>query len=235
MPGLGWIPHPDARNRDFPMRSVLRLSSVLAPAPPEAAAGAEITRRYGPPIDQGNTPMCVGFTGENLQLAGPVMTKPVAGLVHGPQVYALCKQVDGHPTEDGSTTNALMAVLRQLGFISGWYWATERLGRPMSEDVREWLLAYGCVAMGSWWRGGMEEPAPPHYRLSYSGAIRGGHEYAIVGYDADLDEFIMKNSWGETWADRGLARFPRAELDKALVDGGEAAGVIEIRPRPRRP
>ena len=42
------------------------------------------------------------------------------------------------------------------------------------------------------------------------GANLGGHSVCLVGYDKD--EFILRNSWGESWGDRGFAYLSTAYL-----------------------
>lgn len=38
-----------------------------------------------------------------------------------------------------------------------------------------------------------------------SGEMLGGHAVSIVGYDDTLQAFIIRNSWGESWGERGFA------------------------------
>jgi C1A family cysteine protease len=42
--------------------------------------------------------------------------------------------------------------------------------------------------------------------------IAGGHAMAIVGYHATYDAFIVRNSWGLFWGDKGYCRIPAAYL-----------------------
>ena len=37
----------------------------------------------------------------------------------------------------------------------------------------------------------------------------GGHAMLIVGWDADTQQFIVRNSWGEGWGQKGYCFFPR--------------------------
>ncbi len=41
----------------------------------------------------------------------------------------------------------------------------------------------------------------------------GGHAQVIVGYDDNKQRWIVRNSWGTTWADKGYAYVPYAYLD----------------------
>ncbi len=52
--------------------------------------------------------------------------------------------------------------------------------------------------------------------------VRGGHCIAIVGYKAD-GRFIVRNSWGTTWGDKGFGYATDAYIQDAFFD--EAYGV----------
>jgi C1A family cysteine protease len=43
----------------------------------------------------------------------------------------------------------------------------------------------------------------------------GGHCVLMVGYDDDKKQFIVQNSWGEEWGDKGFCYFPYAFLTNA--------------------
>jgi C1A family cysteine protease len=42
-------------------------------------------------------------------------------------------------------------------------------------------------------------------KISCGGGSTGGHAYAIMGYDDASQQLIIKNSWGDSWGDRGYA------------------------------
>jgi hypothetical protein len=39
--------------------------------------------------------------------------------------------------------------------------------------------------------------------IGCSGATTGRHAYAIMGYDDSTQQFVIKNSWGDSWGDQG--------------------------------
>jgi C1A family cysteine protease len=43
--------------------------------------------------------------------------------------------------------------------------------------------------------------------------LRGGHAVVAVGYDEDKKVFIIRNSWGEGWGDKGYFTLPMAYLE----------------------
>jgi C1A family cysteine protease len=52
--------------------------------------------------------------------------------------------------------------------------------------------------------------------------VRGGHAIAVVGYTTDR-RFIIRNSWGTSWGDRGFAYASEAYINAGFFD--ESYGV----------
>ena len=40
----------------------------------------------------------------------------------------------------------------------------------------------------------------------------GGHAMALVGYDDEKEHFIIRNSWGKSWGDKGYTYYPYADF-----------------------
>ncbi|MCD6435139.1 MAG: hypothetical protein J7L15_01930 [Clostridiales bacterium] len=51
-----------------------------------------------------------------------------------------------------------------------------------------------------------------------TGTNAGGHAMAIVGYDDELNGFIIENSWGTSWGDNGLALIKYDIFEKYYFD-----------------
>ena len=47
--------------------------------------------------------------------------------------------------------------------------------------------------------------------------VRGGHAVAVVGYTRDK-RFIIRNSWGTTWGDKGFAYASEAYINAGFYD-----------------
>lgn len=47
--------------------------------------------------------------------------------------------------------------------------------------------------------------------------LLGGHAILIVGYEQDKKRFICRNSWGETWGDKGYFYLPFPYLESAAL------------------
>lgn len=69
---------------------------------------------------------------------------------------------------------------------------------------------------------------PPTDREKYSG---GGHAMTIVGYDLTKKQFLVKNSFGTDWGDRGYGWIP---FDYAEAEGFET-WVFDISKQPPKP
>ena len=91
-------------------------------------------------------------------------------------------------------------------------------------DWRAWLAAHGPILaaldVDTAWdkatanKGNLDTFLPK--------TVRGGHAIAIVGYTADK-RFIVRNSWGTAWGDRGFAYASEAYIKDAFFD--ESYGV----------
>ena len=44
--------------------------------------------------------------------------------------------------------------------------------------------------------------------------LMGGHVVVLTGYNAEKEEYIFKNSWGDTWGNNGFGTMPKAYLEQ---------------------
>jgi hypothetical protein len=202
---------PDPRDAKHPMRDVI---------PKEVALASRFYRR-GPTLDQGETPMCVGYAWDQFLRSEPLMT---ATGPYGPQIYHEAQLADEWPGEDYEGTSvrggakALLADTR----LNRYVWAANAL------DVRDFLITTGTVVMGTDWRNGMFDPDPATGLLKLSGPVAGGHAYLLCGYDAPRDWFQMVNSWDGWGLDgTGVAFIAFGDLDRLIRAHGEACAAVE--------
>ena len=76
---------------------------------------------------------------------------------------------------------------------------------PTRYDLKESLYLYGpCILCVPVFNHGtkMWKPSKPSQRRL------GGHAMTIVGYDDNNEHFIIRNSWGSFWGDKGYCYFP---------------------------
>ncbi|KAB5522099.1 hypothetical protein GE09DRAFT_1155078 [Coniochaeta sp. 2T2.1] len=101
------------------------------------------------------------------------------------------------------------------------------------EDQKKWLAEYGPVVatfqlysdLGSWTRG----DETPVYKVSNGSTTSGNHIALVVGYDDSQGAWIMKNSWGPNWGDKGFVYFAYGE---ANIDGWTKYGITNVNPDP---
>lgn len=201
---------------------------------PRKAVPKEVRRKYwsiGQVLDQGNTPMCVGYAGWGWLRGGPVINRPP----FTPEVlYHWAQDEDEWPGSnyEGSSTLGLMKALQKRGYIKNYKWALE------AEPLVAWLLTTGPVLAGTNWTLDMFKGVKTShgYYLEPTGSNEGGHEWRIRGADRDRwtpdgskGAVRMVNSWGKGWLEGGQARVSFRALDQLIKDQGEAVTSTEIK------
>jgi len=89
---------------------------------------------------------------------------------------------------------------------------------------REWLFAHGPILVGlnvdaTWDSATATKGKLDTYQPN---TVRGGHAVAVVGYTTD-QRFIIRNSWGTSWGDKGFGYASEAYIAEAFFD--ESYGV----------
>lgn len=108
-------------------------------------------------------------------------------------------------SQNGMEIKVALSYLRHTGLDGNMINSYAMISDP--ESVKYSLLVYGpCVAAlpvyaeseeGMFWR--------------KNGAFAGGHCITLIGYDRD--GFIIRNSWGENWGNRGHIVFPYSDFN----------------------
>jgi hypothetical protein len=153
------------------------------------------------------------------------MTHPQAGPAEAPTaLYKAAQQVDEWPGEDydGTSVRAGAKVLRGLGFVSEYRWATT------VEEVALALVSTGPVVLGTRWDEPMFEPDAAGF-VHPDGKGVGGHAYLAIGVNRTLGRVRCLNSWGD-WGQGGRFWLSFSDLEELLADQGEACLAIEARP-----
>lgn len=210
---LGRLPALDVRDRAFPLRQLL--------AAAERLAGYQYWWANGGWFDQGSRPTCVGASAWHWLVDAPV-TK---GAAHSPEeIYALAQELDEWPgaTYDGTSVRGAAKALAQLGYISSYWWAWD-----LDTIVRA-LLNRGPIVLGTNWYAEMFNP-PASGVVTLGGSLAGGHAYVADGVNTTAQLVRCKNSWSREWGRRGFfyLRFP--DLQRLLVEEGEAMVALETR------
>lgn len=219
--GKGRIMSFDPRDQNFRMRTAL---ATIEPT---------VNRRFwktGPVLNQGTTQQCVAYAGQQFLMSYPVVNKPYKTEA---ELYHLCQLNDEwqgtEPAYFGTSTRALMKVLRAAGLIQSYLWAFN------ADTVRRWLLMRGPVIIGTSWYTGMNNTDASGF-IYPTGNPEGGHETMLRGWDDTvrcprcrrLGAARLLNSWSEDWGQQGKAWVCSKDLDGLIKNHGEAVTVYEI-------
>ena len=151
--------------------------------------------------NQGQTSMCAAYTATSWLESLMWRRTGIAKDYDPKQLYEYAKKIDGVPDQDGTTLNAVMEGMIDLGWCEGcakkdiiYIYNDRQLRRALHRYVTALL---GLTISSDWY---------DHRDLvlrSYSGSIEGGHAVICTGYN-DVGVFIQ-NSWGTDWGKYGFA------------------------------
>jgi C1A family cysteine protease len=220
LPQLGRLPAVDARDRRFAM------------AAPPTARTFRNWLSPGPIWDQGSTPQCVSYAANRWLVSHKLVNQPPLALA---AFYRECQKVDEWPGEDydGTSVRASFKVLKALGYVESYGWATE------VEPIVRHILEIGPVVIGIDWTDAMFRPDAYGY-VWPSGRVVGGHAVMLScantrrrNPDDTTGAVRITNSWGEDWGQKGRVWLSFDAFQK-LLDGlsgwpGEAATAVEVK------
>lgn len=196
----------------------------LAYAAPEGQVVTVLHPRQTPVLDQGNLGSCTGNAAVGAlgtsplweALAGlshPALDEPLAVSVYS-QATAIDAEPGTYPPEDtGSDGLSVAKVCHSLGYVSGYTHA-------LSLNAALAALATLPVITGVSWYEGFDHP-DSHGRVKVGGSVRGGHEFEVIGVDAEAQTVRAVNSWGPGWGDMGEFVFSFADWDRLLHEQGD--------------
>jgi hypothetical protein len=211
--GLGRIATTDAQDAAYPLRA------LLAPAP------ALPTQKYwktGAILDQGQTPMCVGFSARQWLTSWPV---PDTGGPDAQTIYHGAQRNDDTPGEayDGTDDRGAMKYLQSLGYVSAYHWTAS------AEDAATYVLTQGGLLVGVDWTEGMFTP-DVHGVIRPTGKAAGGHELFVGGYNRTRGLFRLVNSWGSAWGQAGKCWLAGEDLQRLIDAGGDVCAPVQSVP-----
>lgn len=146
------------------------------------------------------------------------------------ELYDHCKLVDGHPKIPGT----FLEVGLRCGIENGLFGDAEgKEVRLIQNDNTEKttdalkfaLFKYDFVLAGFQVTSSIYDLNVKNYVMSHSGKREGGHCMTIVGYNST--GFIIANSWGPEWGQKGFAICPWDVFKKEFVYGGYIANALD--------
>jgi hypothetical protein len=233
--GLGRLQAPfDGRDTLYRMRAAAPqiVDALGAPKPRKAPYKEPVE-----PLNQGNKPHCVAFSGKGFMLAAPTMRDPGYDTT---DVYRECQKIDEWPGEayDGTSVRALMKILTAREWITSYVW-----GQTSAEAIAWMNGGFGTIIIGTNWYAEMDEVDDDGF-IREPGPLStpvGGHAYRVNWLDmkipikkANRVGYLVPNSWGRLWGMRkrdgtrtGRA-YMRPELfDRLMREQGEIAAPVQ--------
>lgn len=177
--------------------------------------------------DQQNTPYCVAFSWAHWLAEGPItqIRKRVGGTspIDTTYLYSEAQKNDDWVGEDyeGTSVRAGAKILKRDGFISAYNWAWD------IETIKNALLTKGPMVVGTSWYYGMFFP-DSNGLIRATGDVMGGHAYLLDGINMKKKLIRIKNSWGKSWGKNGFAYISFEDMEKLILEQGEACLAIEV-------
>lgn len=226
MPGLGRISDPNVKDHLFLMRRKLGF------VPTVEMPTAKTWPIDGRSIDQGNTSTCVGHAWRNFLRAKPIMTEK-----GGPSAWDIyrnaiildawsdndqeAKLPDGHPGfASGTSVRAGAQALQAMRRLPSYMWAFNL------QDAVNWVLTQGPVVLGTNWYAAMDYPTVQGL-VKIGGGVVGGHAYLLRGVNTKTKLATLENSWGDGWGMNGAFYMTFADLERLILEDGEACTAVE--------
>ncbi len=218
LPILGRIFIPDVRDKKFQLKSFLPIQETK-------------TFKYWHPNfwwgNQEDTSECVAFSWAHWLAEGPSTqireriknNKPI----DTSYLYNEAKKNDEWNGEDydGTSVRAGAKILKRDGFISSYVWAWD------IETIKNALLTKGPLVVGTVWTYDMFFPNK-NGLIHATGQEMGGHAYLLDGINIKKKLIRIKNSWGKDWGKNGFAYISFDDMEKLILNQGEACLAIEI-------
>lgn len=231
--------------RDYLMRAYLPILKL--------PAKVDHTREMSPVRDQGDEGTCVGFA-STVGMKEYQENKDYNKIVNlSPRfLYNECKKIDGIPG-DGTTIRTAMKVLKKWGVCQEKYWPYKphQLDKPRSgakDDARKFtVFTYARVLNLDELRMNLAQKGPGVIGVQvFKGMMDakkglvpmpkkgessiGGHAICPVGYDDQKALMKFKNSWSESWGDKGYGYLPYEYIKKYMMDAWSSVDIEDPNP-----
>jgi hypothetical protein len=148
-----------------------------------------------------------------LYVKGRVLTEADAVKLYSQATHNDRIQGEYPPDDTGSSGLAVMKAAKQLGYITKY---SHAFGLQQALEA----LVLAPVITGVNWYEGFDNPDSSG-TVSISGSVRGGHEFEVVGVDAEHQTVRACNSWGTSWGDGGFFQFSWTTWDQLLHEQGD--------------
>lgn len=203
---------------------------------PDGTVATARWERETPVLDQGDLGSCTGNAAVGVLGTQPFRATlvPTALLDEDEAIaiYSAATRVDEYrgeypPVDTGSDGLSVAKACKAAGFISGYRHIT-------SLAAAYTAIQEGPFIVGTEWRSGMDKPDAKGV-VKATGAVRGGHEYECIGYDAKTGLWEFVNSWGPSWGVGGHFFYSSATFSTLLAAEGDATVFVPNSKEPPTP
>lgn len=181
---------------------------------------------YGSPLNQGSLGSCTGnavvqaLNTRPLHVTGVKLLREDDAIA----VYSLATSIDEFtgefpPTDTGSSGLAAAKAAQQKGLITEYRHAFDVI------DAMQALMGRSVITGVPWYEG-FDHPNPSGV-VKVEGQVRGGHEFAVIGYEMNDRMVVAVNSWGIGWGVRGRFRFDLKDWERLLGEQGDVTVLIK--------
>ena len=146
------------------------------------------------------------------------------------KIYSKATAIDSFPgvyppTDSGSDGQSAAKAAKLLGYTTLDFAAIDTVEGAMV------ALQKSALIIGVDWYDGFFNPTKCG-EMQLTGAVAGGHEIEMIGWDAYRKVFWIRNSWGPSWGvgrasgDNGYAYWSTGTLQRLLTDKAEIDGPV---------
>jgi hypothetical protein len=191
-------------------------------------------------LDQGAEGACVGFGVAHELLYYPVAVRGLGADFARQKIYWVAQREDpwpggsyegASPRYEGTSVLYGIKAAADLGYYTEYRWATSE------KELALGVGHLGPAIIGVDWYEGMFKPDNNGF-IHATGDKMGGHCTLLIGVnvnagsDPDKGYYILHNSWGPSWGDRGNCKIRRSDMVKLMDANGEAC-IITGRAEPQ--
>lgn len=181
--------------------------------------------------DQGDKPYCAAYSATSFAENVLWRKRGYIEQIDPVPVYVAAKRLDGDPTGDGTTLEAVLSALIDDGHFDGKVCRVKTFGGAWfgldpdaaMRDLKMTLHRYGGCIIGcnidtSWY-------SPQNGVIKGGGASLGGHAVQCCG--ADRGGILIANSWSDRWGRGGKAYIPNAVFRKQFIYGATITHCLD--------
>ena len=190
-----------------------------------------ILRGYCTPVEnQGDLPYCAAYAATSYAESVLWRKRHYREEIDPIPVYNKAKEIDGHPDVEGTTLEAALQAVIDLGYLDKTKYKVKMFGgKPLGrtdglKSVKFAVHEHGCCLGG--FQLTKEWKSPSWFTNTIQGKdypLLGGHAVLIVGWDKN--KILVMNSWGEKYADGGFVWLTTHAFQKLFVLGAVAEEI----------